>query len=75
MCLEGETGVVFNSVLLNRYRHGGDAIGWHSDDEAELGIDPLIASLSLGLHAVLCSDIGGRVICVLNAFSVMVICC
>ncbi len=48
MCLEGETGAVFNSVLLNRYRHGGAAIGWHSDDEAELGIDPLIASLSLG---------------------------
>jgi len=38
----------FNSVLLNRYRDGGDAMGWHSDDEPELGPRPLIASLSLG---------------------------
>ncbi|HHW4680088.1 MAG TPA: alpha-ketoglutarate-dependent dioxygenase AlkB family protein [Xylella taiwanensis] len=48
LCLENETGAVFNSVLLNRYRHGGDAMGWHSDDESELGADPMIASLSLG---------------------------
>nr|KAJ9632718.1 hypothetical protein H2204_007805 [Knufia peltigerae] len=38
----------FNSVLLNRYRGGGDYMGWHSDDEPELGPAPLIASLSLG---------------------------
>ena len=38
----------FNSVLLNRYRDGGDSMGWHSDDEPELGATPLIASLSLG---------------------------
>jgi alkylated DNA repair dioxygenase AlkB len=38
----------FNSVLLNRYRDGRDAMGWHSDDEPELGPQPLIASLSLG---------------------------
>lgn len=38
----------FNSVLVNRYRNGGDYIGWHSDDEPELGPSPLIASLSLG---------------------------
>lgn len=38
----------FNSVLLNRYRDGADSMGWHSDDEPELGDQPLIASLSLG---------------------------
>src|SRR5690606_32806891 len=41
-------GGSFNSVLLNRYRDGRDAMGWHSDDEPELGVRPLIASLSLG---------------------------
>jgi len=38
----------FNSVLANLYRDGRDAMGWHSDDEPELGPTPLIASLSLG---------------------------
>lgn len=38
----------FNSVLVNYYRDGKDKMGWHSDDEAELGGGPLIASLSLG---------------------------
>ena len=38
----------FNSALLNYYRHGADGMGWHSDDEPELGRDPCIASLSLG---------------------------
>ena len=38
----------FNSVLCNRYRDGTDGQGWHSDDEPELGRDPVIASLSLG---------------------------
>ncbi|WP_369976980.1 alpha-ketoglutarate-dependent dioxygenase AlkB family protein [Xanthomonas bundabergensis] len=46
--LAAETGVAFNSVLANRYRDGRDAMGWHSDDEKELGPRPLIASLSLG---------------------------
>lgn len=46
--LQAETGQRFNSVLVNRYRSGNDAIGWHSDDEPELGAQPLIASLSLG---------------------------
>lgn len=41
-------GVAFNSVLLNLYRDGRDSMGWHSDDEPELGTEPLIASLSLG---------------------------
>ncbi len=38
----------FNSVLANRYRDGRDAMGWHSDDEPELGDRPVIASISLG---------------------------
>lgn len=46
--LEAACGARFNSVLLNRYRDGRDAMGWHSDDEPELGPAPVIASLSLG---------------------------
>lgn len=38
----------FNALLLNYYRDGRDTIGWHADDEAELGARPIIASLSLG---------------------------
>ncbi len=38
----------FNSALLNWYRDGADCMGWHSDDEPELGPDPLIATVSLG---------------------------
>ncbi len=46
--LRCETGHAFNSVLANLYRHGRDSMGWHSDDEPELGERPVIASLSLG---------------------------
>ncbi|MFT4603570.1 MAG: alkylated DNA repair dioxygenase AlkB [Rhodothermales bacterium] len=45
---ERAAGVVFNSALLNRYRHGQDSMGWHADDEPELGAEPVIASVSLG---------------------------
>lgn len=38
----------FNSVLLNYYRNHRDSMGMHSDDERELGSEPVIASLSLG---------------------------
>jgi alkylated DNA repair dioxygenase AlkB len=38
----------FNSVLLNFYRKGTDSIGYHSDNERELGDEPIIASLSYG---------------------------
>ena len=41
-------GVDFDSVLANRYRDGRDRMGWHSDDEPELGPCPVIASVSLG---------------------------
>lgn len=39
----------FNSCLANLYRDGNDSNGWHSDDEKELGDEPVIASLSLGV--------------------------
>lgn len=42
------TRVPFNHVLLNRYRDGSDSIGLHADDEPELGLDPVVATLSLG---------------------------
>jgi alkylated DNA repair dioxygenase AlkB len=42
------SGVDFNAVLLNRYRDGRDGMGWHTDDEPELGRNPAIASVSLG---------------------------
>ena len=47
--LQRETGCEFNSVLANLYRDGRDSMGWHSDDEPELGMQPVIASLSLGV--------------------------
>jgi alkylated DNA repair dioxygenase AlkB len=46
--VEAAAGARFDSVLANRYRDGRDAMGWHSDDEPELGAQPVIASLSLG---------------------------
>ena len=46
--LQQGLGVPFNSVLANLYRDGRDAMGWHSDDEPELGPRPVIASVSLG---------------------------
>ncbi|GAA4853952.1 alpha-ketoglutarate-dependent dioxygenase AlkB [Luteimonas vadosa] len=41
-------GAGFNGVLANLYRDGRDAMGWHRDDERDLGPQPVIASLSLG---------------------------
>lgn len=38
----------FTSCLLNLYRDGQDSNGWHSDDEKELGMNPVIASVSFG---------------------------
>ncbi len=38
----------FSSVLLNYYRNGQDSMGWHSDDEKELGQNPVIGSISFG---------------------------
>ena len=47
-------GARFNAVLLNLYRDGRDGMGWHADDEAELGRDPVIASVSLGATRRFC---------------------
>ncbi len=46
--IEDLTASRFNSVLANAYRNGRDSMGWHRDDEKELGSRPTIASLSLG---------------------------
>lgn len=46
--LQQASGATYNSVLLNWYRDGNDSMGWHADDEPELGRGPVIASLSLG---------------------------
>lgn len=46
--LERLCNAEFNAVLINYYRNGSDHMGWHSDDEAELGNAPRIASISLG---------------------------
>ena len=40
--------ISFNACLLNLYHDGSQGMGWHSDDEPELGQMPIIASLSLG---------------------------
>lgn len=37
-----------NAVLLNAYRDGQDGMGWHRDNEPELGEEPLVVSVSLG---------------------------
>ena len=46
--MEQQCQSTFNSVLANLYRDGKDSMGCHADDEKELGINPTIASLSLG---------------------------
>ncbi len=48
VAVERISGARFNGVLLNLYRDGADSMGWHADDEASLGPDPVIASVSLG---------------------------
>ncbi|WP_237056200.1 alpha-ketoglutarate-dependent dioxygenase AlkB family protein [Microbulbifer sediminum] len=58
------SGFDFNSVLANDYRGGADSMGWHADDERELGPHPVIATLSLGASRRLAfkrRDGGGRV--------------
>jgi alkylated DNA repair dioxygenase AlkB len=46
--IEAATGHPFNGVLANAYRDGRDSMGWHADNEKELGPQAVIASLSLG---------------------------
>ncbi|MFY9307436.1 MAG: alpha-ketoglutarate-dependent dioxygenase AlkB [Bacteroidia bacterium] len=46
--IEKAADVKFTGVLLNYYRNGNDSVSWHSDDEKELGKNPIIASVSFG---------------------------
>jgi alkylated DNA repair dioxygenase AlkB len=46
--VEQQCQCAFNGVLANLYRDGKDSMGCHADDEKELGLNPVIASLSLG---------------------------
>jgi alkylated DNA repair dioxygenase AlkB len=46
--IERQLDCAFNSVLANLYRDGRDSVSWHADNEPELGLNPVIASLSLG---------------------------
>lgn len=46
--LTERTGIHFTHCLANLYRNGKDSMGWHSDNEKELGKEPVIASVSLG---------------------------
>ncbi|WP_033957088.1 alpha-ketoglutarate-dependent dioxygenase AlkB family protein [Psychroserpens jangbogonensis] len=47
--IETEAQQKFTTALINLYRDGNDSIGWHADNEKELGKNPVIASLSLGV--------------------------
>ena len=48
--IEFVSGESFNCVLANLYRDGKDSNGWHADNEKELGKNPVIASISLGIE-------------------------
>ena len=50
--IEIVSGTNFTTVLLNQYRNGKDSNGWHADNEKELGINPIIASVSFGAERV-----------------------
>ena len=46
--IESELNTEFTSCLANLYRDGNDGMGWHADNEKELGKNPIIASISFG---------------------------
>ncbi|MBC7713425.1 MAG: alpha-ketoglutarate-dependent dioxygenase AlkB [Rhizobacter sp.] len=46
--IESVSGVKFTGALLNFYRDEKDSMGWHKDDEKELGKNPVIGSVSFG---------------------------
>ena len=50
--VENELNISFNCCLLNLYHNGSEGMGWHSDNEPELGVNPLIASVSLGADRI-----------------------
>jgi len=51
-CEKKSSGIKFNVCLANLYRDGNDSMGWHADDEKELGTKPVIASVSLGAERI-----------------------
>lgn len=51
--VEAAAGAPFNSLLLNRYRDGQDSIGFHTDAEPELGLNPAVATVSFGAERAL----------------------
>lgn len=48
--VEAQTNKCFNSTLINLYRDGHDKMGWHADDEKELGSAPSVVTVSLGVE-------------------------
>ncbi len=52
--IEAASGCRFNAVLANLYRHGDDSVGWHADNEKQLGGDPVLGSLTLGCARRFC---------------------
>lgn len=48
LAVEKKSGHTFSVALLNLYRDGNDSMGWHRDNEKELGKDPVIASVNFG---------------------------
>lgn len=46
--IETKLKTKFTSCLANLYRNGKDSNGWHADNEKELGLNPIIASISFG---------------------------
>jgi alkylated DNA repair dioxygenase AlkB len=46
--VQERTGYKYNALLINYYRDGQDSNGWHADNEKTLGVNPSIASISLG---------------------------
>ena len=46
--IEPVAGKIFTTALLNQYRNGQDSMGWHRDNEKELGTNPVIGSVSFG---------------------------
>ena len=46
--VEAISEIQFTSVLVNLYRDGKDGVGWHRDQDRELGPNPIVASVSFG---------------------------
>lgn len=46
--VEQTTECPFNHLLANLYRDGNDSMGFHADNESELGPQPQVASASFG---------------------------